>query len=139
MNMPRLALAIIAGFVFIAGTDMLIHGVWLMPDYNATKLLWRTDSEMAAHVPWMFMAQFLCAATFVAVWAMGFAGSTVSSGILYGLLMGTFQQVWALIMFVVIPMPGTLATKWYLSGLVQAVLLGIMTALIYRPRRATSG
>ena len=139
MNIPRLLLAVIVGFVIIFGTDMLIHGVWLMPDYNATKSLWRSDPEMTSHIQWMFLAQFLCAATFTVVWAMGFAGRSVSTGILFGLVMGMFQQVWALVMYVVMPMPCALAAKWYFSGLAQAILLGIAVALIYRPRATSTG
>jgi hypothetical protein len=32
----------------IFATDYLIHGVCLMPDYNATKSLWQSDAEMNA-------------------------------------------------------------------------------------------
>jgi hypothetical protein len=35
-------------------------------------------------------------------------------------------------------MPGDLAVKWYFSGLVQAVLLGLATALVYKPRTAVT-
>ena len=138
MNIPRLLLAVVVAFVVVFGTDYLIHGVWLMPDYNATKALWRPESEMGAHFPWMLLAQFLCAATFVIVWAMGFAGRCVGTGILFGLVMGVFQQVWALIDYVVIPIPGELAVKWFCAGLVQAALLGMVTALIYKPRAAAA-
>lgn len=138
MNIPRLLLAIVVGFLIIFGTDYLIHGVWLMPDYDATKSLWRPDAEMQTHFLWMLLAQFLCAATFAIVWAKGFAGRCVGMGIIFGLVMGMFQQVWAIVNYVVIPMPGALATKWYFSGLAQAILLGIVVALIYKPRATAS-
>lgn len=138
MNIPRLLLAIVIAFLVIFGTDYLIHGVWLMPDYDATKSLWRPEAEMNTHFPLMLLAQFLGAATFAIIWAKGFAGRCVGTGIIFGLLMGIFQQVWAMVNYVVIPMPGALATKWYFSGLAQAILLGIVVALIYKPRAATS-
>jgi len=31
-----------------------------------------------------------------------------------------------------IPLPGDLAVKWFIGGLVQAVLLGIVTSLVYK-------
>jgi hypothetical protein len=71
MNMKRLIFAIIAGWVVIFGTDFLIHGFWLKPDYDATKAIWRPENEMQAHFCWMLFAQFLCAATFVIIWAKG--------------------------------------------------------------------
>ncbi len=133
MNIKRLFLAMLAGFAVIFLTDMLIHGFWLARAYEATKALWRPEAEMHARIGWMFFAQFLCAAAFVVVWAGGLFRRTVGTGAAFGLVMGLFQQVWAIVNYVVIPMPGGLAAKWFLAGLAQAVLLGIVTALVYRP------
>jgi hypothetical protein len=138
MNVPRLLIAILVGFVLIFGTDFLIHAVWLRPDYEATKALWRPDAEMDSRIAWIFFAQFLCAGSFMIVWALGFAGRSVGTGIAVGLILGLFEQVWAIVNFVVIPLPGDLAVKWFLAGLVQVVLLGVAAALIYRPRAATA-
>jgi hypothetical protein len=94
---------------------------------------------MNAHFAWMLLAQLLCAAMFVLVWAIGIFRRSVGAGAAFGLLMGLFQQVWAIVNYVVIPMPGALAGKWFVSGLAQAVLLGIVTALIYRPGADAAG
>jgi hypothetical protein len=139
MNTKRLILAIIAGWVVIFGTDFLIHGLWLKPDYEATKAIWRPDNEMQAHFCWMLFAQFLCAATFVIIWAKGVGGGSIKCGFFFGLLMGLFQQVWAIVDYVVLPMPGELAVKWFCSGLAQAILLGIVTALVYKPLASPQG
>jgi hypothetical protein len=133
MNIKRLLLAVFAGWAVIFGTDFLIHELWLGPLYQATKTLWRPENEMGPVLCWMFVAQFLIAATFVIVWAKGFAGRPASTGILFGALMGIFQQTWVLILFVVMPLPVELAVKWFCAGLVQAVLLGLVTSLVYRP------
>ena len=133
MNMKRLLLAIVVAFVIVFATDFLIHGFWLSSDYEATKELWRPESDMHARFHWMLMAQLIGAATFVIIWAKGFAGRDIGTGITFGLLMGLAQQVWAIIDHVVMPVPGVLAAKWVVAGLVQCVLLGIVTALIYKP------
>jgi hypothetical protein len=132
MNIKRLIFAIIAGWVVIFATDFLIHNLWLGPLYEATKPLWRPETEMHTHICWMFLAQFLIVATFVIIWAKGFAGRSIGAAISFGLLMGVFQQTWAIILFVVMPLPGELAVKWFIGGLVQAVLLGIVTSLVYK-------
>ena len=132
MNIKRLLFAIIAGWVVVFATDFLIHELWLGPLYQATKALWRPDTEMHTHICWMFLAQFLIVATFVLVWAKGFAGRSVGAAISFGLLMGVFQQTWAIILFVVMPLPAELAVKWFLAGLVQAVLLGVVTSFVYK-------
>jgi hypothetical protein len=135
MNIKRLVLAIVVAFVIIFGTDFLIHGFWLNPDYEATKQLWRPEGEMQTRFHWMLFAQLLCAATFVIIWAKGFAGRDIATGITFGLLMGLFLGIWAIINYVVMPLPGAIATKWVLAGVVQCVLLGIVTALIYKPEQ----
>ncbi len=135
MNIKRLILAIVVAFVVLWGTDFLIHGVWMTPDYRATQQLWRTDAEMMSRTGWMLGAQLLFVITFVILWAKGFAGSTtkISCALGYGLLMGLFSGVWAIIMYVVVPMPGSIAAKWFFAGILQAILLGLVTFWIYRP------
>ena len=137
MNIPRLLLAIVVAFVVIFATDFLIHGIWLKPDYDATKAIWRPEGEMHSYFQLMMLAQILCATAFMIIWAQGFAGHSVACGIQFGIVMGIFQQVWAIVDYVVLPMPGELAVKWYFSGLVQAALIGIVAALVYKPRAAT--
>jgi hypothetical protein len=138
MNIKRLILAIIAGWLLIFAADIVIHHFWLGPDYQATKSIWRPDAEIETRLHWMFIAQFLGVATFVTVWAKGFAGGSVGTGVVFGLLMGLFQSIWVLADYVMIPMPGDLAIKWFIGGLAQAVLLGIVTALVYKPAPTTA-
>ena len=133
MNIKRLLLAILAGWVVIFATDFLVHHFWLGPVYEATKSIWRPEEEMQTRMGWIFVAQFLIVVTFVIVWAKGFAGGSMSTAITFGLLMGLFQQTWVLTLFVVVPMPAELAVKWFSGGLVQAIVLGIVTSLVYKP------
>src|SRR4051812_41446373 len=115
MNIPRLLLAILVGFILVFGTDFLIHAVWLHSDYEATKTLWRPEAEMESRFGWMLFAQLMCAACFIVVWALGFGGRSIGTGIVIGLLLGLFEQVWAIVNFVVMPIPGDMATKWLVS------------------------
>lgn len=133
MSIKRLFLAIVVGWAVIFGTDILVHHFALMPDYEATKSIWRPESEMSSRIYWMFVAQFLGVATFVIIWAKGFAGGSAGTGAFFGLLMGLFQAIWVLTNYVMIPLPGDLAVKWFVSGIIQSVLLGIVTSLVYKP------
>ena len=138
MNIKRLLLAILAGWVVVFATDFLIHELWMGPVYAATKSLWRPESDMPTYFCWILVAQFLIVTTFVIVWAKGFAGGSMGAAVTFGLLMGVFQQTWAIILFAVMPVPAELAIKWFLAGLVQAVLLGIVTSLVYKPAPLTA-
>src|SRR5438876_10356406 len=105
-----------------------------MPEYNATKSLWRSEGEMTAHFPFMLAGQFLFADMLCVIWALGFAGRGLGRAIVFGLFMGLFQQVWPIATYVVMPLPGTIAVKWILSGVLQVILVTIVAALVYRPR-----
>ena len=138
MNIPRLLLAILVGFIVVFASDFVIHTIWLKPDYMASMALWRTDPEMMTRFPWMIAGHFLCAFAFVLIWAIGFApGGNMTVACIYGVLMGLFAQVNTIIAYVVSPMPGALMTKWFFIGVVQAMLLGIVTFLTYKPARPT--
>ncbi|MFM8468574.1 MAG: hypothetical protein ACKODH_01175, partial [Limisphaerales bacterium] len=58
-------------------------------------------------------------------------------GLLYGLYMGLFSQANTLITYAVQPLPSEIAVKWFLSGAVQGVLLGVLVYFVYPPRVAT--
>jgi hypothetical protein len=134
MNIKRLIPAIIVAFVVLWGTDFLIHGIWMKPDYLATQSLWRPEMEMGSYIGWMFGAQLLSAITFVLIWTRWADTARLGCAIGYGSLMGIFSGTWAIIMYVVIPMPGSIACKWFFAGIVQSILIGLVTFFVYKPK-----
>ena len=134
MNIKRLLLAIAVAFVVLFATDFLIHGIWMTPDYRVTQQLWRTDPEMNARIGWMFAAQLLWAATFVLLWTRWADTARLGCAVGYGLLMGLFSGVWAIVMYVVVPMPCGIAAKWFFAGIVQSILVGFVTFYVYKPK-----
>ena len=134
MNIPRLLLAIVIGFIVIFGTDFLIHGKLMAPDYQATQQLWRTDAEMQARFVWMMGAQLLTTVAFLLLWTRWAPTARLGCALGFGFLMGLFSGVWPIVLYVVLPMPGSIALKWFFAGLVQCLLLGLVAFLIYRPK-----
>ncbi len=140
MNPKRLVLTILTVFVGVWFTDFLIHGIWLQSDYKATASLWRTEAEMQARFGWLLLGQFLVAVAFVVLWAAGFAEkATLKCALLYGLLMGLFAKAPALITFAVQPFPPSLSMKWFCAGLAQAILMGLLIFLVYKPKSKQPG
>ena len=135
VNPKRLILALAAVFAGIFATNFLIHGVWLQNTYKETAGLWRSEAEMQAHMGWLMLGQFIMAATFVVVWAKGFADTAcIRCACMYGLFMGLFSQAATLITYAVQPFPASIAAKWFLSGLAQGVLIGVLVFLVYKPK-----
>ena len=138
MNLKRLLLAMAAAFAITYASDFLVHGVWLRPDYLAAKSLWRPSEEMRTFQHWVFVAQLISVMTFVILWAKGFAGRNIATGIIFGLLVGMSQHILLIVNYVAMPFPGALAAKWFLGGVAESVMLGIVTALIYKPAQYPS-
>jgi hypothetical protein len=135
MNGGRLVLSIIVGFVFIFATDFLIHAVWLAGDYKASAALWRPEDEMHRRFIILLFAQFVAAVAFLYIWARtGWRRRTLLDGCWFGFWMGLFQQVTTLVIYVVEPFPLKLAIKWFFAGLLQAILLGALASVVYKPR-----
>ena len=47
--------------------------------------------------------------------------------------MGMFSGVWAIVLYVILPMPGSIACKWFCAGIVQCILLGLVAFYVYKP------
>ena len=136
MYIKRPRLAIWVACTLLVATDFLIHAVWLKPCCAATKELWRPETEMNARFPWMLGAQLLVAIAFVTIWALGLAPrGGAGLGCAYGFLVGLIVQATTIITYVVSPLPLGIALKWFASGLVQSVLLGLVIALVYTSSR----
>ena len=94
-----------------------------------------TDAEMTARMPWMVGAHLLFVFTFVLLWAKGFAeNGGPKCAALFGLMMGLFFHSDSLMTYVVTPVPLDIVLKWFFSGLAQAVLLGLLTFFVYKPK-----
>lgn len=138
MNPKRLILAIVVVFVGVWVTDFLIHGVWLQGAYRDTMSLWRSEAEMQSHLGWLMLGQFLFAAAFTTLWASGFAATgCLKCACIYGLFMGGFSQAMTLITYAVQPFPANIAVSWFVSGLIQGVLMGVLVKQVYRPKPET--
>ena len=136
MNVARGALSAIAVFVFIFIYEWLFHGQFLMADYTATAALWRGQAEMMANMGWLSLGQALFAVLFAVIFTKGYEGRGVAEGIRYGFLIGLLLTGPTLVRYAVEPIPATLAIKWILGGLIEAIGSGIVAALVYRPAKS---
>ncbi len=130
--MKKLILAIVIAYVVLMGTNYLVHGVWLMPDYDAIPLSHRS-AEGIMHRFWaMALGQFFFAAMFAYIYTRGREKKEwMPQGIRYGIVM-TFMTVvpYSLSEYVVYRVPYMLAVKWMVAGGIQLIILGLVVAAI---------
>ena len=134
MNPKSLIVTILVAFVTVAATDFLIHAVWLGTTYKATASLWRPEAELNTMRPLMMLGEFFAATAFTMIFAACVAEKrSMSCTLKYAASMGVFSGAGQFMMYCVQPIPGSLAAKWILAAIVQAVLLGIIVHKVYKP------
>lgn len=130
-NWKQLGAAIVAVFLAWSITDFLIHGVLLMPTYEATSHLWRPLDEMKNWI--LSLVTFIAAGGFVKIYALLCSPKTLCRGALFGLIWGVVAGVsMGYGTYAVMPLPYYLALSWFLGTTLQGLLGGIIVAAIVK-------
>ena len=133
MNTKRLLLTALAVFVFIFAYEWVFHGILLKDTYGMTPSLWRPESEMTQHFHWLVLGQVVIAVVFTVLFAQGFAAGGVAAGIKLGIIVGLLRLGLGLIDYAVQPLPAKLIVFWFLGGLLEATVTGVIAGAIYKP------
>jgi hypothetical protein len=133
MNIKRFFLAVLAVLAAIMVTNIIIHSFILMDTYTSLKQIWRPDMMDLMWI--MYITDAILSFLFVYIFVKGYENRGVLEGIRYGLIMGLLLDgLGAFGQFMVYPIPLSLAAQWFFYGMVRFVILGVIVALIYRPR-----
>ena len=134
MNVKRLLLAALAVFVTFQVTDFVIHNLILSAEYEASVELWRSD--MMDLMWMMYIISIVLSLFFTYVFVKGYDGKGILEGVRYGLIFGVgFHVVSIMSQYVVYPIPETLMIKWFVFGLIQFLIAGIVVSLVYKPKK----
>lgn len=137
MNSKRFWIAFVVVFVILEATSYLIHGVILGPTYESEgiKEVFRSAEEMSANMWIMWVTDIIWAFFFTFIFVKGYENKGIMEGIKYGIYMGIFfSLVIAYQNYTVLPIPYSLALQWFIYGLIQCIILGIVAAAIYKPK-----
>ena len=131
MNIKRFVIASIAVFVIIQAIDWLVHGVLLANWYQEIKGLWRID--MMDYMWLMMLGSLFFSFMFVFIFTKGYEARGVAEGARYGLLIGLLMNVTGMFgAYAMYPIPLGLAMIWLAYGIIELVIAGMITAVIYR-------
>lgn len=133
MNTKKLVLTIIVIFVVANITGFLIHALLLAPDYMAVKEHYRAEGQ--EKMIFICLAYLAFAIGSVIVYAKGLeAKPWLGQGIRFGILMWLVLAVPSfLIAYAVQPVPMMLMLKQVVFEGLDKILLGVITAALYRP------
>ncbi len=133
MNVKKLVLTIIVIFVVANLTGFFIHAILLAPDYMAVKEHYRPEGQ--EKMIFICLAYLAFAIGSVVVYAKGVENKPwLGQGLRFGILMWLVLAVPSfLIAYAVQPVPTMLMVKQVLFEGVDKLLLGAITAALYRP------
>ena len=132
MNCKRLALSIIAVFIFIFLFEWTFHCVYMNELYMSTKHLWRPDADMMQYMPLLFIGQFILAVVFCVIYTRGYEGRGIMEGVRYGLYIGLLFTSMHITMHAVAPYTTELTVTWIVGGLLEMMLAGVVVSLVYK-------
>ena len=131
MNKKFLVAWLVLFILYMAG-GMIIHGVILHADYEATGLM-RPAAEAQEKMPLMIFAHVLMAGAFTWVYARGVENKPwLGQGLRFGLAIAVLFAPIYIIYYVVQPTPGALAAKQIVLDTIMTLVLGAAVAFLYR-------
>ncbi|MBP7734572.1 MAG: hypothetical protein KA369_01235 [Spirochaetes bacterium] len=131
MNIKRYIIASVVVFVVLQAIDWLVHGVLLASWYQEIKGLWRPD--MMNYMWLMMLGSLFFSFMFVFIFTKSYESRGVAEGARYGLLIGLLMNVTGMLgAYAMYPIPFGLAAIWLVYGIIELVIAGMITAVIYR-------
>lgn len=135
MNRKRFILASIVVFVVYEITNWIVHSLILSGVYQRLQSLWRPDMMDKMWI--MYVTAFIFSFLFVYIFTKGYEGKGVAEGFRYGLYIGLLMNIAGIFnQYAIYPVPLSLTIQWFIYGMIQFIIIGIVTALIYRPKAA---
>jgi hypothetical protein len=73
---------------------------------------------------------------FVYIFSRGYEGRGISEGIRFGLLIGLLMNVVGMFnQYAVLPIPFKLTLQWFVYGVIQIMICGIVASALYKPSK----
>lgn len=122
-------------FVAWMAGSFVVHGTLLHDDYTKLSGLFRSEADAKAYFPLMVLAHVLLAGAFVWIYSRGVEATPwLPQGIRFGVAVALLTVIPTyMIYYVVQPMPGPVVAKQIVFDGILMLILGVITAFIYRP------
>ena len=131
MNVKRFLFASIIVFIVFEALNYLIHGLILAGAYEATMDLWRADMNQTMWI--IYLGDLVRAFLFVFIFIKGYENKGWAEGLRYGFWIGLYVSIgMAFGEYAMYPIPLMMAVQWFVYGVIQLIICGIVTALIYK-------
>lgn len=141
MNQKKFWIAFIVIFIVYEITNFIVHGLILGSTYMSEEVqpLFRPQAVLDSTMWLRLFTELVWSFFFTFIFVKGYENKGIAEGIKFGIYIGLFYSfVFAYQSYWMLPMPYTLALQWFIFGLLQCVVLGVVAAIIYKPKPTTS-
>jgi len=137
--MKKLLIGVIAVYVVLNLTNFVIHQVLIGDAYQplADAGIMRSEESMPMWI--FFVTALVISFFFTLIFSKGYNGTGMGEGMRFGLYAGLLLMTpWAYDSYATYPIPYTLTLQWFLYGVVQYVILGIVASMVYGSTKGTA-
>jgi hypothetical protein len=122
-------LGFVAAFITFEILDLVVN-YWILSSTYASLQIWRPDMNSKM---WIFHLVILIGSFFFAfIFSKGYEGKGIWEGVRYGTYIGIWLSVGkAYATYAMIAIPYSLALQWFIYGLIEYIIAGIVLALVF--------
>jgi hypothetical protein len=126
-----------ATFATIFIFQWLFHGVYMMPAYEATASLWRSQEEMQGMM-WvciltkLIMAFAICCLFCWVSKGCESQGKCPAKGAKFGFKIGLLMGAQSFASYMWLPIEMNMATKWFAGDVLMGIIIGVVLAYTMR-------
>ncbi|MBI4549048.1 MAG: hypothetical protein HY707_13780 [Ignavibacteriae bacterium] len=128
----KLWVGFIAVFVVMVVTNFIIHEVLLGGTYRSESMASMMRPEMEAKLWIHFVTAAIVSFFFTLIFSKGYEGKGMGEGVRYGFYVGMLMSIpMAYDTYAAMPIPYSLALQWFIYGVIQYIILGVVVAMVY--------
>ena len=137
----KLWITFVVVFIVYFILDWLVNGVLLHSTYMIEEVakIMRPEAEITSNM-WIFViCDLFYTFFFTLIFSKGFENKGWMEGVRFGFYVGLMVSLpMAYGTYGSMTIPYTLALQWFLYGLVMNIVIGIVAALLYKPKAAAA-
>ena len=128
--MKKVLIGFIVVFITMEVMSFIVDFLILGSTYQSLQPLWRPDMQSKL---WIYQILMVVGAFFFTfIFSKGYEGGGIPEGARYGLYIGIWMSIgMAYGTYAMIAIPYSLALQWFVYGIIQNVIYGILLALVF--------
>ena len=120
-------------FIVLGVISFLVNGIIMGNAYRSTQNLWRTDMNSLMWIYYVINA--VGAFFFTFIFSKGYEKKGIMEGVRYGFYIGVWMSIgMAYGTYAMIAIPYAMALQWFIYGIIEYIIAGIVLALVFKEK-----